>query len=163
MIDPYKLTEECMSRKRKSDKESTETPIATETTTAVAEPPVPEANASGQGFADRVEQRKRVAIPDPFPVAKDYLAGVELFHSKLDSQMAIKFGDGSSKDKPSPAILEKMREAGWKWKSQDGIWALPFTLESEMRTHIEAERHYQDVCKMIRQEKGIAAAAEVPF
>jgi hypothetical protein len=32
-----------------------------------------------------------------------------------------------------------------------------------MSTRIEAERLYQDVCKMIRQEKGIETSPEVPF
>jgi hypothetical protein len=32
-----------------------------------------------------------------------------------------------------------------------------------MSTRIEAERLYQEVCKMIRQEKGIEAGQEVPF
>ena len=155
-----------MSRKHKSDQESPESHTPADTGTAVAEPPAADAPADGPGFADKVGQKKPVFAPDPFSVAKDYEAGVEIFHSKLDRQMAIKFGDGSSKDKPSPAILEKMHGAGWKWKSQHGIWVLPFTPESEMRTHIEAERHFQEVCKMIRQEKGIEAAPaapEIPF
>jgi hypothetical protein len=153
-----------MTRKRKPDQDSPET------TSAVVEPPAPtsdpaapETTAGGQSFADKVGQKKPLSAPDPFCIAGDYTAGVELFHSKLDSQMAIKFGDGSSKDKPSPAILEKMHEAGWTWKSQHGIWALPFTPASEMRTHIEGERHFQEVCKMIRHEKGIEASPEVPF
>jgi hypothetical protein len=167
-----------MPRKRKSDQQSTETTTPPETTTEAAEPPAaepttsaaseqpaPEAKADGQNFADKVGQKRRVPDPDPFPVAGDTDAGVRLFQSKRDQWMAIMFGDGSPQAKPSQAILDKMHEAGWKWKSKYRIWALPFTPESGMRTHIEAERFYQDVCKMIRQEQGIAAGPGqgVPF
>jgi hypothetical protein len=39
-------------------------------------------------FADRVGQKKSVAAPDPFGIAIDNVAGVRLFESKLDRQMA---------------------------------------------------------------------------
>src|ERR1700686_1624339 len=83
------------SRKRTPDQESPET------TTAVAEPPAAETKPEGQSFAERVGQRKWVPAADPFGIAKDNLAGVRLFESKQDHQMAIKFGDGSPEDKPS--------------------------------------------------------------
>jgi hypothetical protein len=41
------------------------------------------------------------------------------------------------------------------------VWAHHVSPESVMSTRIEAERHYQEVCKMSRQETG--AGQEVPF
>ena len=137
------------SRKRSPDQKSTET------TTAVAEPPAAEAQADGQTFAERVGQRKWVSAPDPFGIAKDNIAGVRLFESKQDRQMAIKFGEGRPEDKPSEAVIDKMKEAGYRWNPADRIWAHPVGGESAMSTRIEAERLYQEVCKMIRLEKGI--------
>jgi len=157
MIDPYNYMEQCMSRKRKSDE------VSTETTTAVAEPPAAEAKTDGQSFADKVGQKKRVTAPDPYSVAKDYVAGVELFDSKQDRQVAIKFGEVRPEDKPSQAVIDTMKEAGFRWNPQHKIWAQPVTPESAMSTRIGAERLFQDVCKMIRHEKGIEAAPEVPF
>jgi hypothetical protein len=148
------------SRKRTPDQESTET------TTAVVEPPAaPAAEASPDkpSFAERVGQRKWIPAPDSFGIAKDNLAGVRLFESKQDRQMAIKFGEGRPEDKPSQAVIDKMKEAGFRWNPADRIWAHPVTSESAMRTRIEAERLYQDVCKMIRQEKGIETGQEIPF
>jgi hypothetical protein len=148
------------SRKRTPDKE------ATETTTAVAEPPAApaaEAKPEGQSFADRVGQRKWVAPTDPFGIAKDNLAGVRLFESKQDRQMAIKFGEGRPEDKPSQAVIDKLKDAGFRWNQADRIWAYPVSSESAMRTRIEAERLYQEICKMVRQEKGIEAGQEIPF
>ncbi len=144
------------SRKRTPAQKSTETPTvvaeppAAETTTAVAEPPAPETNGNGQSFADRVGQKKWVYAPDPFGIATDYQAGVRLFESKQDRQMAIKF-----EDKPSQAVIDTMKEAGYRWNPSDRIWSHPVWPESAMSTRIDAERLYQEVCKMIRLDKGI--------
>jgi hypothetical protein len=85
---------------------------------------------------------------------------VSLFESKRDRRMAIKFGDGRPEDKPSQAVIDTMKEAGYRWHPSQRIWAHPVRSESAMSTRIEAERLYQDVCKMIRQEKGIEVGPE---
>ncbi len=54
-----------------------------------------------------------------------------------------------------------MKEAGYRWNPSDRIWTYPVRSESAMGTRIEAERLYQEVCKMIRQEKGIEAGPEM--
>ncbi len=77
--------------------------------------------------------------------------------------MAIKFGEGRPEDKPSQSVIDKMKEAGFRWNPADRIWANPVRSESAMSTRIEAERLYQEVRQMIRQEKGIDAGQEVPF
>jgi hypothetical protein len=151
-----------MSRKRTPDKESTET------TTAVAEPPAAEPSAAeakpdGQSFADRVGPKKGVSAPDPYGIATDSLAGVRLFESKQDRQMAIKFGEGRPEDKPSQAVIDTMKQAGYRWNPSHKIWAHPVRSESAMTTRIEAERLYQEVRRLIRQEKGIDAGQEIPF
>lgn len=135
----------------------------TQPTTAVAEPPAVEAKAEEQSFADRVGKKKRVSAPDPFGIAADNVAGVRLFESKRDRQMAIKFGEGRSEDKPSQAVIDTVKEAGYRWNPVDRIWAHPVDAESAMATRIEAERLYQQVRQMIRQEKGIESGQEIPF
>lgn len=144
------------SRKRTPDEE----PI--ETSTAVAESP-PVDPADKPSFADRVGKKKWVAAPDPFGIGTDNLAGVRLFESKRDRQMAIKFGEGRPEDKPSQAVIDKLKEAGYHWKPADRIWAHPVTSDSAVSTRIDAERLYQEVRQMIRQEKGIESGQEVPF
>ncbi len=147
-----------MSRKRAPGQEP-----AAEGTSAVAEPPVNETQAEGRSFAERVGQRKVSFAPDPFGIAADYVAGVQLFESKRERQMAIKFGQGRPEDKPSQAVIEMVKEAGYRWNPADRIWSHPVTSESAMTTRIEAERLYQGVRQMIRQEKGIDAGQEIPF
>jgi hypothetical protein len=141
------------SRKRTPDQE----PAKEETSTAVADPPAA-ANDNQPNFADRVGQRKFTAAPDPFGIAGDYVAGVRLFESKQDRQMALKFDE-----KPSQAVIDKLKEAGYRWNPTDRIWAHPVRADSAMTTRIEAERLYQEVRQMIRQEKGIDTGQEIPF
>lgn len=156
-----------MSRKRKPDQESTTTTktetSAPEAGTAVAEPPpavandnLPAANDNRPSFAERVGQRKWAATPDPFVIAADHVVGVRFYESRRDRQMAIKF-----EEKPSRAVLDKMRNEGWVWKQADKIWAHAITPDTAATTRIKAERLYQEVCNMIRQE--IGAGREVPF
>ena len=156
-----------MPRKRKSV-ESTEIPIATiapsEPSSATAASPrnrqqcsirMPSARAArGPPF-----RRKWTPLPDPFGIARDNLAGVRSLESKQDRQMAIKF-----EDKPSQAVIDKIKEAGFRWKPEHRIWANPVYPESAMSTRIAAETLYQEVCKMIRQEKwGSKQGKSVPF
>ena len=64
-----------------------------------------------------------MAALDPFGIAIDNLAGVRLFESKRDRQMAIKFGEGRPEDKPSQPVIDKMKETGFRWKP-DGSGAI---------------------------------------
>ena len=156
-----------MSRKRTPKDPTTETttaalePPAAEPPTV--EPPVAEPKPEGPSFADRVGQKKWAAAPDPFGIAKDNLAGVRLFESKRDRQMAIKFGEGGPDDKPSQPVIDRMKEAGYRWNPVDRIWTYPVTPDSAVATRIDAEKLYQEVRHMIRQEKGIGATPDVPF
>src|SRR5580658_4149379 len=134
-----------MSRKRTQDQ------VPPESATAVAEPPAPETSDEGQTFADRVGQKKWISAPDPFGIAADYVAGVRLFESKQDRQMAIKFGEGRFEDKPSDAVISRLKEAGFRWNPVDRIWAHPVWADSARTTRIEAEKLYQEVRQMIRQ------------
>ena len=155
-----------MSRKRTPDQQTTENTTTQttpqDTSTAIAEPSpaandnVPAANDNKPSFAERVGRRVRPSAADPYVIAADPVVGVRLYESNQDRQMAIKFGE-----KPSRAVLDKMHDAGWVWKQADKIWAHAITPETAVTTRIKAERTYQDVCKMLRQE--IGAGQEVPF
>src|ERR1700722_6129352 len=147
-----------MPRKRTSNNPTSETPaIATESPPAElpvaqlapAEPPAAERTASAQSHADAVGQKQRISVPDPFGIAKDNLAGVRLFESKQDRQMAIKFGDGSPEAKPGQAVIDKVKEAGFRWNPADRIWVKPVRGDAAVTTRIDAERLFQDVSQMI--------------
>ncbi len=126
-----------------------------ESATAVADPPS-DANGAGQSFASRVGSRKGAFAPDPFAIATDNVAGVQLFESKRDRQMAIKFDD-----KPSQAVIDKLKEASYRWNSAGRLWAHLVEPDFAMSTRIEAEKLYQEVRSMIRQEKGFGAGQDM--
>jgi len=165
-----------MPRKRTPDQPSTDTETLETTTaaTATAEPPAPERSEQIQGvaepqatestekkqtFAERIRQERQPAYKrDPFGIAGDYAAGVRLFENKQDRLMAIKF-----EEKPSPAVLDKLKDAGYRWNPRDQVWVYPVRDDAARTTRIEAERLYQEVRGMVRQEKGIEASQEIPF
>jgi hypothetical protein len=140
-----------MSRKRTPDQESPETP------TAVAEPPAAEAKPDGQSFVNKLGERKRVLTPDPFGIAQDDLAGVRLFESKRDRQMAIKF-----EEKPSQRVLDLLKEGGYGWDPANRIWTHRVYPETARGTRIEAEWLFQEVRQIIREEKGIEPSPDLP-
>jgi hypothetical protein len=154
-----------MSRIRKSTTQ--EPPAVTSKTTAA--PPEgtqsadPVANDIKPSFAERVGKSSGMVVPDPFGIAGDYLAGVRLFESKRDRQMAIKFGEGRPEDKPSQEVIDKLKEGGFRWNPADRIWSKAIWPASAMTTRINAERLYQAVCQMIRTERGIDPGAGIPF
>jgi hypothetical protein len=164
--------EEFMARKRKSVTQEPPADISSNTTsTAVAEPPasiaelppgIPDQPAAAMenppNFAERVGPKKGNILPDPFGIAGDYQAGVRLFESRRDHQMALKFDE-----KPSQAVIDKLKEAGYRWNPKDMIWAQPVWPVTAMSTRIKAERLYQEVCQMIRDDKGIESSQEIPF
>src|SRR5208282_2905531 len=151
-----------MSRKRTPDQESPETTTPTETPTAVAEPPAADAKPEGRSFADRVGKKEWKPTPDPYGIATDPVAGVRLFESKRDRQVAIQFGEGRPEAKPSQAVIEMLKEAGYRWNPADRIWAHPIRSDSEKTTRVEAEWLFQEIRHIIRQEKGIEPGPEVP-
>ncbi len=151
-----------MARKRTPDQPiaETETQPTAEATTATIEPPVPEIpEQPTQSFVERIEQERRKGIaPDPFGIAGDYVAGVRLFESKQDRVMAIKF-----EEKPGPDVLDRLKDAGYRWNPRDKVWVYPIRADAARTTRIDAERLYQEVRGMIRQEKGIESGQEIPF
>ena len=64
--------------------------------------------------------------------------------------MAIKF-----EEKPSQAVIDTLKDAGYRWNPSEKIWAHPVRYESANTTRVEADRLYDAVVSMIRQEKGI--------
>lgn len=152
-----------MSRKRTPDQSSStepEPPAEPTAATAALEPPAPETTAPTQSFVERIEQerRKGPSAPDPFGIAGDYEAGVRLFENRQDRLMAIKFDE-----KPSLAVIDTLKDAGFRWNPRDKVWVHPIRAEFARTTRIEAERLYQEVRSMIRQEKGLGASQEIPF
>tara|TARA_R110002072_G_scaffold289831_3_gene457123 strand:- start:4754 stop:5284 length:531 start_codon:yes stop_codon:yes gene_type:complete len=167
---PDYVMEDYMARKRTpKDSTPTETPTpvqpepeqstAAPVATAEVDSPAPETPEQQPGFVQRLQQQRGRAIAsDPFGIAGDYEAGVRLFESRRNRQMAIKF-----EEKPGQDVLDLVKSAGYRWNANDYMWVHPIEADSAMTTRIDAERLYQEVRGMIRQAKGIESGQEVPF
>jgi hypothetical protein len=165
-----------MARKRKSTTIEPQTDISTQTPVAELPTPVEEppariqeqpqaandnrfaANDNRPSFAERVGQKKVNANPDSFGIAGDYLAGVRLFENRRDHYMSLKFDE-----KPGQAVINRLKEAGYRWNPNNMIWTQAVWPATAMATRIKAERLYQEVRQLIRQEKGIETSPEIPF
>ena len=75
-----------------------------------------------------------------------------------DRVMAIEFDE-----KPSAAVLDGLKGAGYRWNPRDKVWFHPIAADSARATRIEAHRLYHEIRGMIRQEKGAESAPEIPF
>jgi len=144
-----------MPRKHTPDQST----IQAEVVTVTAAPESTDHNEERATFVERVGRKgQRTTAPDPFGIAGDYVAGVRLFESKQDRQMAIQFDD-----RPGQPVIDKLKEAGYRWRPTDRVWTHPVRQESAMGTRIEAERLYQNVRQMVRREKGVEIPDEIPF
>lgn len=136
---------------------TTEAAAAADTTTV--EPPQAEIPQQTQSFVERLQQQRGGSLsPDPFGIAGDYVAGVRLFENRKDRLMVIKF-----EQKPSTDVLNLLKDSGFRWNPRDQVWVHPIYTEQARRIRIEAERLYQEVRGMIRQERGIETGQEIPF
>src|ERR1700730_8251291 len=95
------------------------------------------------------EQQKR-PLPDPFGIAGDDAPGVHLLESRRYRQMHIRFDD-----KPSQPVLDAVKAEGFRYNGQDKLWTKQIQRETAMQTRIDAERLFQEITGMIRQEKGV--------
>ena len=112
----------------------------------------PPANGNRRSFAETVGKKSFKPQPDPFGIASDNQAGIHLRETRKYREMQLVFVE-----KPSQPVIDKMKENGYRWNSKEQIWAHPIRKEEAMTTRIEAERLYQELAKMIREEKGIEA------
>jgi len=83
-------------------------------------------------------------------LASDSLASVRMFESREDRQMALKF-----EEKPSQAVIDKLKDAGYRWNPAEKIWAYPVRSDGAMATRIEASRLliYSTAAKKDRRER----------
>ena len=101
-------------------------------------------------FVERLGKRSSPpATADPLLIASDNVAGVRLFENRQARVMAIKFDE-----RPAQTVIDVIKEAGFRWNPADSVWTQPVRGDSAMATRIDAERLYQQIRQMIRQDKG---------
>lgn len=106
------------------------------------------ADANGEPHAHAGLQKK--PTPDPFGIATDYAAGVRLLESRKYRQVQIAF-----EDKPGQAVIDAVKAAGFKWNGPDRVWTKQLG-QQPAQVRVDAERVFEEACRLIREEKGIS-------
>jgi hypothetical protein len=118
---------------------------------------------SNETFAE-AEEKKYPPIADPFQIRSDRLAGIRLFESRRHNDfrgMVIQFGEGKPEDKPSQEVIDKVKQAGFRWNSQEKVWQRPMQFGNAPIVRLDADRLFNELSKAIRQERGVEPATEV--
>jgi hypothetical protein len=142
LIPATQIKEEFVPKRKVQDMVDTpaENPVEQTPQATVTEHPVEVAGP---------EQQKRT-LSDPFGIAGDYAAGVHLLESRCYRQFQIRFDD-----KPSQPVRDAVKAEGFRYNGQDKLWTKQIQQDTAMQTRIDAERLFQEITGMIRQEKGV--------
>ena len=130
---------------------------------ATAEPPGCRTTAKGHSFADRVGQKKWSPRPTRSASPKTTLPASASSRASRTGRWPSSSATAVPEDKPSQAVIDRMKEAGYRWNPADRVWTHPVRPDSAMSTRIEAEKLYQEVRQMIRAGEGYRDRAGSPF
>lgn len=97
------------------------------------------------------DEAERPKIPNPFTFINDTAAGVRVAYGRDPYQAEIRFKDG----KPSEAVRQIMKEAGFRWNPPFEAWTRPVEYNTRAQDRIVAERTARAVTKLVCEEKGI--------
>ncbi|MBP3955466.1 hypothetical protein J8F10_09245 [Gemmata sp. G18] len=101
----------------------------------------------GQSHADAVGRRAGYSAAG----MTDVVAGVRLREHQNPYLSTIKFDE-----KPSDEVKSKLKEHGFRWNQDNKEWIRPIEYETRVQDRILAERAFEEVAKMVRDERGIA-------
>lgn len=93
----------------------------------------------------------RPTLPNPFQSKRDYAAGVTLQEDRAYRQIQLKFDD-----KPSDPVRAVLRAAGFTWHRERQVWQAGIEREAPWKARNTAEKVFEQVTAMIREERGIA-------
>jgi hypothetical protein len=102
-------------------------------------------------------EHARRPIPDPYLIATDTAASVQLLESRRSRQLQIKFdknpNEGLPKGEEHPALTMLKQEGGFRWNGAERVWAKPYRSDTAYQTRVDAERLFDEVAALMRQGK----------
>jgi hypothetical protein len=107
-------------------------------------------------------QQRRRWQPDPFPFMAVTLGPdksspkMTLYRSNKLNQLAIQF-----EEKPAEEHRRQLREAGWRWREDEGVWTKQMDRERRATAQMEAERLFSEIGEAIRAERGLSGRSDV--
>jgi hypothetical protein len=75
---------------------------------------------------------------------------MRLYRSNRLNQMAIGFDE-----RPEKEYREQLRENGWRWREDEGVWTKQLDRERRAVGHLEAERLFTEIGEAIRGDLGL--------
>ena len=100
--------------------------------------------------------------PDPFSLltislgAKKDSPRMTLFRSNKLNQLAIRFDE-----KPEEEHRLQLRETGWRWREDEGVWTKQMDRERRASSQMEAERLFTEIGETIRAARGLSGRSDV--
>jgi hypothetical protein len=94
--------------------------------------------------------------PDPFVLMTVSLGAerdsprMRLFRSNKLNQMAIGF-----ELRPEEKYRVRLREDGWRWREDEGVWTKQLDRERRASSQLEAERLFAEIGEAIRGDLGL--------
>jgi hypothetical protein len=100
--------------------------------------------------------KARVTLPDPRELEMIRLGpdnsspSMRLYRSNRSQLMAMHFDE-----KPAEQYTQQLREAGWRWRQDDKVWAKKFDRDRRWATQADAEKLFRDIGNAIRADLGL--------
>ena len=110
--------------------------------------------APSEGDADAAPAR--TWQPDPVTLMTVSLGDerdspkMRLYRSNRLNQMALGFDV-----RPEAQYRERLREDGWRWREDEGVWTKQLDRERRARSQLEAERLFAEIGDAIRGDLGL--------
>ena len=126
---------------------------------AVTTPPAPETASPPAAPAEVTPTNSsptRAWQPDPFVLMAVSLGAertsprMRLYRSNRLNQMAIQFDE-----RPEPHYRKQLREDGWRWREDEGVWTKQLDRERRAAGQLQAERLFTEISEAIRGDLGL--------
>ena len=104
---------------------------------------------SGQSHAESVGRRERPAAGYTHPYS-DRVVGAHRLEHRDPYYSIIRFDE-----KPADEVRAKLREAGFEWVQRNMEWKRYINFETKEQDREHARRTFDEICKMLRAERGI--------
>ena len=75
---------------------------------------------------------------------------MRLYRSNRLNQMAIGFDE-----RPDPPYRTRLREDGWRWREDEGVWTKQLNRERRAAGQLQAERLFTEISDAIRADRGL--------
>ena len=117
--------------------------------------------SGAQGALNEKTPQQGGRVPDPFAFEQITLGAesnspkMRLLRSQRFGQLLIAFDE-----KPAEQYRIRLRDAGWKWRNEEGVWTIQLDKTARWRTQADAESLFREIGNAIRVDQGLPPIQE---